>query len=1548
MDIGALNIVISADDNASGTISGVTASVESLGNAENKLGVSMGKADKALGAQARAAASAGERWQAYGNRISEIGTAANTLAKPIYAAGAASAAGLTLAAKAAIDFEDGFAAVKKTVEGTPEQLEAVKQSIIDMSTVGINGHSAIPLTTAELNELAAAGGQLGIQTENIAGFTETMAMLGTATNLVGEQGAATLARFMNVTNTSQGQISNLGSAIVDLGNNFATTEREIADMAMEMGSTAGVVGISAQDVLAYSTALSSMGIEAAAGGSAISRIWMDIQSAVSGGGDDLKEFAKVSGKTSEQFAKSWKNNASLAFQDFLKGLGKSEDQVKTLSDLGFANIRDIRALQNLASDKGFALLTDAINRSNTAWSENIALQREFDAKAETTASKMAVAKNNAVEAARSFGEVMLPTIVDVTGGLANFTQGLAKMDDGSKKALVNTALFTVGLAGATKGVTSLVTGVGNGITAIGKIKTALAAASPALSGVASAAAPVAIGIGAVAAAAVVGKAAYDAWYNSQYKWADGLSQTSAKVQKSLKDYGTIADLQKEVGELRLTISSPDSSTQQVEAAKARLDEIREMLETEYNLVINTDNSGLEEAIADIKTIKENELTDNLNAARARLTELKPQAADYESRRAALVAENESVRQLETSYSGFLAAVNNVDDTTKDYTQSVKDLAFEYGLIADKTADIGDPTQFIANARQQMRGFPGDLKRTQEAVDALDKTYNEYIQTSKDVASAEVEVIRRAALEGDSLKGAKAMRDLGETIKNAGLDMGGYAQAAALAKNGLTDFNGAVANLVKGDGAQMGAIMTDFSTAMDAFGATAQEKEAALKSFSASLTNIAHSAGLLEGKQISIGADGAIEIIDEVATQLESLEGKSVTVTLNADGSPASAVIDGVTYQVAEFDGQTGTAKILAENGQAIGVINLTTGLITGMNGVSGTGHIYAQNNTGPGVAAAQAAINGVHDKTVTITVRTQVLGSVDASGALTGRTTGFGNAKGTDSWRGGLAMVNDQKGIADPRELIIDKGRAFIPEGRNVVLPLSKGATIYTAAETKAIMRGIPHFAEGRKNSDYFTDVSEQWRHYTATHAVTATQELEKWKAVLAEVASEEKDIWDAEEQIYAAQVKINGEWREAAENYITDRSAMADWAEYGDDAVSAFQRVQANEYAIAEAGQQTWAEADKNVAATGKLLYDERQKQSLKWIEHEKKYNDMSVDDEIAAYQRLAQYTLDYYEKGLIDLKTYREAALEIDERYLDAVKAKQEETQKSIEDSNKAVYDRWKKDLDFYVKARETYGDWDEVGDSLSKVYARAIVRQQELLDKGVIGWEEASDAMYNYSLDMYKAASAEYDDILAAQKKEIDELRKSYSKQEQAMQESWKVTDRKADIAEKNRLLGFYENAVTDAGQQKYKELLEQKEQLERDEQLYQLQVKNNATLEKYEAEYTRLEDDKKAALARLRLTTNDLVGSTDFIGGIVGDTKEIAGDINLDIEGLSSMTYNSLEDVKELLNGVIRAINNKKISGSSYNDSRTLNFTGSTTSQVLKEFNNVVVTGLAAIA
>ncbi len=130
----------------------------------------------------------------------------------------------------------------------------------------------IPASTTEISHVAEAAGQLGIKTKDVLNFTRVMIDMGKSTNLSSEEAATALARFANITQLDPSKYSNLGSSIVELGNNFATTEKEIVEMGLRLAGTGKVVGLTDPQILGLATAMSSVGIEAEAGGSAFSRV----------------------------------------------------------------------------------------------------------------------------------------------------------------------------------------------------------------------------------------------------------------------------------------------------------------------------------------------------------------------------------------------------------------------------------------------------------------------------------------------------------------------------------------------------------------------------------------------------------------------------------------------------------------------------------------------------------------------------------------------------------------------------------------------------------------------------------------------------------------------------------------------------------------------------------------------------------------------------------------------------------------------------------------------------------------------------------------------------------------------------------------------------------------------------------------------------------------------------------------------------------------------------------------------------------------------------
>ena len=1490
-----------------------------------------------------------------GKGIKEVGESIDTITKPIQYASTALAAGGVASAKFAIDFEDSFAGVKKTVDATPEQLAKIKQGIIDLSTTGIDGRGAIPQTTTELNELAAAGGQLGISQENIIDFTEVMAQMGSATNLVGEEGAATLARFQNVMGVGQNEIRNIGSAIVDLGNHSATTESEIAAMALRMGKYGSSVRMSAADVLGYSAALSSLGIEAQMGGSAIGRTWLSIETAVANGGEGLKTFAKYSGKSAKEFKEQWNTDSSGAFNGLLKGLQSAENLTVALDDLGINNTQDIQAMMALVN--GYDLVTESVNRSNTAYQENTALQEEFNAKNETTASKLANTKNNIVEAARSIGETMLPSIQDASTTVADFAKGLSQMDDEQKRVVVNTGATVIAIGAISKVSAGAIKGVGGIVEAVGNIKKAFSAGgalakfAPTLASIGSVAGPAALAVAGIATAAIGGKVAYDKWYQSQYRWSEGLSKGNEKVKESLEKYKSLNEVQGQIKSLKMVIESPESSQEQVDNAKSKLEEIKEMLSQEYNLVINSDNSNLDDAVEQVTKLTKNELQSNINNQRAELSELVNNNANYiQTRREAQENYNQEL-ELQTKYSEAKSKVSDItakiadnEITAAEGYEKAKEIykntiGSDYeNAITDESAKNAESV--LASITGSYKVATGILEDYKKQLDDLDGSHQELHDTAEELSNMELELLKMSVANKDNESVEKSLSDMKEFISAGKLDMNSYAQAAALAMNGVDNLESAWEKAANGDGTELNNIINDYVHSMQKFGAYSGDiatnaallqngfktvKEAAengkLDVITEQANELAHSMGLIpENKRIVIDADGNISVVKELQQAVDDVNTKGdVKLQVGAEGD--ISVLDTADEKLKElvkndevqikFNIDTGGFDINDLNGNKLGEITATGKVIWTNDSTEPDNYTAPPKEGNVTFKKNSAEPDGYQpeDKFATVHYTVSVEGSsIEGLSDKNVPAAKFGSsgmfvkkakkAKGTQNFEGGLAMVNDEKGISDPRELIVDKGRAFIPQGKDVVLPLSKGAKVYTASQTKAIMSGmgIPHYATGKDNSDAFTSAKDDWTHYTKTHAVTTAQELEKWLEFQEKFKSNDKDIADIEEQIFSIMQKQTQEFNEQSKAYLEKHSAINDWGDNGDTPLDAFKRIKDRNYQDLQDAKITWDDYVDNVSDAGETLYDDMKSYSDSWLEHQQKYHSMSIDDYIAGIDRESERLEEFYANDVINYQKYVEEKQALEEKRYDAVAKK-----------NADEYSAWQKDADAWQELRSTYDDWDKYGDSEEDFLKRKIDRVKEFYNAGKISFEEFIDDTNKYSMELYKSQSSAVDELLQKQQDYISNVKDEFSKQEQELRDSWDVQDRKTDMSEVQAQLDVYANSVTDKGQQKYKELQEQMKQLQRDEELYQLQKKNNATIESLEAEYKQMEDGKKNILTGLQ---NADINISAYVATITDKVSATGGNIEsllsrlLDKFDSFKIENNSMSDNRKIINNFMQ--------------------------------------------
>lgn len=348
----------------------------------------------------------GKKIKTFGEEVSKTGRELTTgLTAPLVAS-------VGFITKAAVDYESAFAGVKKTVDETATvSYKNLSDGIRQMA-------KELPASAVEIANVAEVAGQLGIKAEDILTFSRTMIDMGESTNLSAEDAASSIAKIANILGLTSDEYKRFGSSVVDLGNNFATTERDIVEMTNRLAAGGKLAGLTAPDILGLATAMSSVGIEAEAGGTAMTQTLTAIGNAVSltgkGAADDLNLIAKTAGMTSEEFQQAWKEKPVVALQSFIKGLKDAQEKGVNmnaiLAQLGMTGIRQSNMLKSLAlaSDK----MGDAVDRSNKAWKENTALTNEANKRYETTESQLKMFKNQVTDLAIEFGGPLLKALRD--------------------------------------------------------------------------------------------------------------------------------------------------------------------------------------------------------------------------------------------------------------------------------------------------------------------------------------------------------------------------------------------------------------------------------------------------------------------------------------------------------------------------------------------------------------------------------------------------------------------------------------------------------------------------------------------------------------------------------------------------------------------------------------------------------------------------------------------------------------------------------------------------------------------------------------------------------------------------------------------------------------------------------------------------------------------------------------------------------------------------------------------------------------------------------
>ena len=893
-------------------------------------------------------------------------------------------------AQASMDFESAITGVAKTTDLTDEELAAMSDSIKALST-------EIPATTEEIAAVAEAAGQLGIQKDALLDFTEIMTMLGTATNMTADEAATALARFANITGMATDNYGRLGSVIVDLGNNFATTESEIVAMGTRLASAGKLAGLTEPEIMALAAAMSSVGIEAEAGGTAMTQTLNAIEKAVAKGGDDLAEFARIAGMSSEEFSSAWKNDAMSALTSFIGGLGKLDEQgestVLVLEDLGLTGIRQSNMLKalGLAADQ----MTGAVNTANTAWQQNTALTNEANKRYATAQSRLTMMQNAYNNLKVAIGDAYTPALSEAYGVGTKVLNSITAFIQ-KNPALVNAITAFAGVIGAVVAALAAYAVAAKIAAAASAILTAAIPGVNVIMGVTAAVAAITAGIVALATAAAndavpsvkelteAARGMREAMDEAKATYDDTVTSTMAAAGVADTYIGKLE-------ELEAAGLNTDEQHRQYHNTLALLCQVVPELADYIDLETDTINGGTEALRANTEAWKQNAMQ---QAYQDQLTEL------YSQYSAVLIeAEENSIGLTKAQYS-LEAAQQKLSDTYAQMDALWADAQKQADAYYDQYGYYTDATAFLSQEYYDLQNSIYDTNNEIWAAEKSIKNYNKAMEEDADaVSEAEAEI----ALAEEAVKNLTASMNEGT---------GASEEAAAQA----SEFQAAISGVQEKINALVESYNEAYSAAYESISGQYQLWDEAAKV-------VATSAGSINSaleSQITYWQDYNANL-QSLTDRSADIEGLSDMIASFADGSSDS--VNAIAGMAGATDEQLATMvanwKTLQQEQQnaAGSVADLKTDFTATMDELQTAlaEDIEAMDLGDEAKASAQATIQGFIDGAVGMLpqvtaaynrVAAAARAALSASGTgTTGSIPGY--AVGTQSAAPGFALVGE-------------------------------------------------------------------------------------------------------------------------------------------------------------------------------------------------------------------------------------------------------------------------------------------------------------------------------------------------------------------------------------------------------------------------------------------------------------------------------------------------------------------------------------------------------------
>ncbi|MEV7962415.1 phage tail tape measure protein [Oerskovia paurometabola] len=897
--------VVTAEERVAKARRDLDKATEETTAAEAALRAEMGRTDAAAKSQETAIGRLTESAERNSQAWDRAGTA-------LTAFGAITTVALGATVKAAMNWESAWTGVLKTADGSSGELAVLEDDLRKLART-------LPATHQEIAAVAEAAGQLGVGVNSVATFTKTMIDLGETTNLSADEAATAIAQMANVMDpsllSSADGASRFGATLVALGNDGASTEKQILEMAQRISGSGKLVGASSAEVLALSNALASMGITAELGGGVVSRILQDIYSAVKEGGPKLAQFAALAGQSADEFAKAFADDPVRALDAVAQGLNGVDasggNVVGTLKDLGFLSTEEQRVLLQL---KGAGdLLTESLNLANAAWAENSALIEEASKRYDTAEAKVQIAKNSINDAAITIGDALLPAVAAAAEGVADLATWFGSLPVPVQQA--------IGGLGGLVGVTALAAGgflllfprVIDTVAAFRDLRDISPGAANGLGTVGKAA-----GVAAVAITTMMAASALP-------KWGVETAEGASEAAKSLLDIASGAKTADQAfsgmfskGGFKDWITGND------------IDNVREA----YNVLKDpTVSQNIDNTISSVLTLGQATSTNRLQS------EELFKAID---KGAASLAQSGALKEAKAGLEALGLSVEKDKDLLPLYAEALASADVQQQITGQSAGGLAGSLEGVAPASTAAQEALAEWSKMVGDADAsfsdIGAAYQGVIDKNKEVAQATADATKSSKdswedfYDGTSVSMDDWIAKLEEQAK-----------AQANWQDNIMTITSEIRQQMPAEMVATADAMIDELIAMGDGGAaalqtfreaSAEERIRLVEAWSGAGFEINEdvASGLASARaEIPVGADvaPALEGLAAVLAQADSATG---TITVAGDQGPVSQTLEGVR---ASIDDASGTVSILGEDGQAVTTlsnftytVNKTTGKVT--------------------------------------------------------------------------------------------------------------------------------------------------------------------------------------------------------------------------------------------------------------------------------------------------------------------------------------------------------------------------------------------------------------------------------------------------------------------------------------------------------------------------------------------------------------------------------------------------------------------------------------------